>query len=87
MDDDFGLACPNCKQIFPGSITLGVVAAHMEVEHNETEVKLDMVVLCPRCHGIMPLERTEHTRSGLRHHHYCGKCKRSKTVNQSKMNE
>lgn len=87
MSDGFGLACPECKHIFSMKITMGVVAAHMEVEHNITEVKLDLVVLCLRCDGIMPLERTEHTKSGPKHHHYCDRCKRSRIVNQRDMDE
>lgn len=86
-DEDFGLACPHCWHVFPNEIAAGVVAAHMEVEHGigtNENIKLELVVLCPRCRGIMPLERTEHTKSGMRHHHYCYKCKRSKTVNQNK---
>lgn len=83
-DDTFGLACPTCGHIFPGDVTVGVLAAHMEVLHEDTgdEVHVEMVVLCPRCHKAMDLVRSEPTATGQRHHYDCKPCHRTRTVNQ-----
>lgn len=77
--DGFGLACKHCGHLFPGDVTMGVVAAHFEIEHDDGEIELELSVLCPRCQSAMALERKEgnHTWWG------CSTCHRTRKVTQN----
>lgn len=77
-DDGFGLACTHCRYLFPLDITTGVLAAHFETEHDTTDVKLELVVLCPRCNGAMELESTRGNLSSFA----CKPCHRTRVVKQ-----
>lgn len=82
--DGMGLCCIHCRFVFPGEITSGVMAAHFETEHGTTDVKLELVALCPRCEKPMMFERTETLSSGLlRDYFSCNDCHRSRTVHRN----
>lgn len=83
--DGFGLACNECGHIFPLGVTMGVTAAHMEIEHGQTddEVKLELVVLCPRCSKAMSLFYDEPVATGRRLHYECVPCHRVRRINQA----
>lgn len=84
-DDGFGLACQDCGHIFPSDVTVGVVGAHMETEHDDVsdKIHLELVMLCPRCRKAMSLFYSEPTASGERHHYECVPCHRVRAVNQT----
>lgn len=76
-NDGFGLACTHCGFVFPLGITQGVMAAHFETEHGVTKVDLNLVVLCPRCDGVMVFEYEP--RPG-REQYYCDPCRRTRVI-------
>jgi hypothetical protein len=78
VDDGFGLACQHCRFVFPIDITVGVLAAHFETEHDTTDVRVELVVLCPRCTGVMELLHTV----GNKLHYGCAPCHRTRIVTQ-----
>jgi len=67
------LSCPKCGWIPGDDVTMGVVRAHMESEHQDPEVTLELVVVCPVCDTIAPLTRDD----GRRTIHDCPTCKRT----------
>ncbi len=77
------LCCQICRWRPPGDIEMNLVEAHFDLEpdHDPANIRLELVAVC--CDLEMRLDRTERRRSGsLRHHYTCGKCRRSKTINQ-----
>ena len=69
------LACLPCKWIIPEDITIGVLAAHFEAEHQTTEVTVELVVVC-RCGTIMNFEGSLAGRDTFG----CPQCQRSRTI-------
>lgn len=78
MADPFRLACKHCGWRPPEDLEMGVAAAHFETEHNTTEVAFDLVVVCDRCDGVMPLFAI----LGEEHHFQCEPCKRGRIIRQ-----
>jgi hypothetical protein len=64
---------------------MGVVKAHFETEHDTAEVKLDLVVLCRRCGGVMEFERSVATSKGTKDHFWCQPCHRSRVVRRGEV--
>lgn len=73
----FGLACPDCRHVFPRNITVGVTAAHMEAEHGREDVKFDLVVLCAKCNTITDLKQKFSNNKFL---HVCPRCGKTEMV-------
>ncbi len=85
MDIPTGLSlvCHVCRWQPPDDLEMSFVQAHFDVEpdHDPGNIKLELVALC--CGLEMAMARTEPLRSGGQRPHYsCGKCHRSRTVNQ-----
>lgn len=74
--DGMALACKVCGFRPAGEVTMGVFAAHVETEHDTTELLLDLVVICDRCDVVMPHRRSE----GNRHWHDCPQCRRTRVL-------
>lgn len=69
------LACKHCRHRMPEDVTMGVAAAHFEIEHDTTEVEFELVVVC-RCEREMPYVGSE----GGRDLFWCEPCKRGKAI-------
>lgn len=78
-DDDWGLTCIHCQFVFPIDITVGVMAAHFDAEHQADKVHVELVPLCPRCNKPMTFEREL---GPVRHLWGCDPCHRSRVVRQ-----
>lgn len=78
-DDDMALACKHCAYRFPIHITVGVMAAHFETEHDTTEVELELVVVCPRCDRVMAFEHS----IGNKDHFACSSCHRVRVITRT----
>lgn len=79
------LLCRYCRHPWPPDVTMGVVAAHYEIEHDHTgdDLPMDMAAVCGQCRVEMTLERTEPRRAGgLLHHYQCPVCRRSARFRQ-----
>jgi hypothetical protein len=74
-DDGFALECQHCHYRFPMDVTVGVLAAHFEAEHQTTDVKLDLAVVC-RCDRSMTFVRAERNRDLFT----CGSCHRTRVI-------
>jgi transposase-like protein len=83
VPDGFGLACRHCGHVFPEAVTVGVAAAHFEIEHDTTDVAFELVVLCFRCKTAMRLDHSAPARAGGQRHTYsCDPCHRTLVVKQ-----
>lgn len=79
MSADFwALACTHCGYRFPTTITVGVMAAHFEAEHDTTDVRVELVVLCDRCNQVM----THFATVGEEIHYQCEPCHRGRIIHQ-----
>lgn len=76
VPDGFALLCSICRYRPPEGITVAVLAAHFEVEHDTDAVTLELVALCPRCDRPM---RHDYSHGNLDHFE-CDACKRSRIV-------
>lgn len=76
VPDGMALACQTCGWRPPVDLVMGVVAAHFETEHDTTDVRLDLIVLCPHCDLSMPFV---YSRNGV-DHFSCDECLRSRRV-------
>ncbi len=76
VPDGTALLCQTCGWRPDENLTVGLVKAHFEVEHDTSEVRLDLVALCPRCAAAM---RFTHHHAG-RDHHVCDGCRRTRTI-------
>lgn len=82
--EGFGLGCKHCGHLFPMDVTIGVAAAHMEIEHDAATVEFDLAVLCPRCRKAMTFTRREVQGDGSARNWYdCGPCHRTRMVRQN----
>lgn len=52
------------------------MAAHFEVEHQTTEVRVELVPICPRCDVPMTFDHTH----GNRDHFWCPQCRRNRVI-------
>jgi len=58
----FALACGECGWRPASEVTMGVFKAHVETEHPDTDandLRMDMVVVCPRDNTVAPLTRSK----------------------------
>lgn len=76
--DGFALRCAHCDYRPPRDVTVGVLGAHFEVEHNTHDLRTELIVVCPRCDGEMPLERE--IVPGRKYLHGCARCRRTRIV-------
>lgn len=79
--DGMALACRHCRHRFPDGVTVGVISAHFETEHDRSDVQLDLVVLCPRCDAEMALERQEPGRDTF----HCPPCHRTRVIKRQEV--
>lgn len=75
-NDGFALECVHCRYRAPLDAPVSFLAAHFDVEHDTTDVKVELTVICPRCDRRMAYERTE----GSRDYFACTPCHRSRVV-------
>lgn len=81
VPDGMALICRTCRWRPDQELTVGLVAAHFETEHDTDAVRLELVVLCPRCDTAMAFNRSEPIRSGgERDFFHCPACLRTRTV-------
>lgn len=76
VPDGMALLCQTCRWRPDENLMVGVVKAHFETEHGTSDVRLDLVALCPRCDTAMTFE---HHRAG-RDHFVCDGCRRTRTI-------
>lgn len=76
--DGFALRCQFCDYRPPRDITVGVLGAHFDTEHDGAHPQMELIVLCPRCDGEMPLERE--LTPGRKYLHTCSRCRRTRIV-------
>jgi hypothetical protein len=74
-----GLRCRHCRHVFPAGVTIGVVHAHIKVEHSRDQIELELVPLC-RCGRGMDYLRS----SGSRDHFWCEPCRRSRVLSRDR---
>lgn len=82
MTDPFRLACKHCGWRPDKDLTMGVAAAHFEIEHGTTEPIFDLIVICDRCDKQMTLFATIPNGDRLEHHYQCEPCHRGRVINQ-----
>lgn len=78
------LACQPCRWRPAAGLPMGIVAAHFETEHPEMvtddggpDVRLDMVVVCPRC-DLEVAESSRRDGDGWTEYlHDCPRCHRT----------
>lgn len=79
--DGMALICQLCGWRPDEALTQGVVSAHFETEHDSTDVRLELVVLCPCCDKPMRYERSAEMRSGAARDFFsCPTCHRTRTI-------
>ena len=81
---DLVLCCGICRWRPPNDMEMNLVEAHfdMEPDHDPDDIRLELVAIC--CDLEMAFDRTETRQSGgTRHHYSCGKCRKSKVVDQN----
>lgn len=83
VPDGMALTCQLCGYRPADNLTMGVLAAHFETEHDTADVRLDLVVICDRCDVVMPLQRTQ----GRKSYHDCPRCHRTRVITQSAMSD
>ncbi len=76
VPDGMALACRTCAWRPGDNLTIGVLAAHFEAEHDTSKVELDLIVLCPRCDKPMNLFATV----GNEDHFTCDLCHRDRKI-------
>jgi hypothetical protein len=64
------LKCRECDWIPAGDIPMGLVKAHVDIEHEGREVALDLVAKCPFCDEIMDIFSQHGKKIEYRH---CGR--------------
>ena len=72
----FALKCMSCDWRPEDDVTMGVVKAHFETEHEDIPIGLELIIVCPRCDASMTLLATV----GRADHFECKPCHRSKIV-------
>lgn len=77
-NETFGLACDHCRQLFPLNGTVADMQAHFIAEHDTTDVRVELAVLCPRCRKPMDLAFLV----GHRRYFDCAPCYRRRVVTQ-----
>lgn len=77
--EGFALLCGICRWRVPLGITVALVQAHMETEHDTDAVALELVALCPRCDRPMRFDYSH----GEIDYFECDVCKRSRMVRRS----
>ncbi len=81
--DALVLVCQLCRWRPPEGEPVSLVAAHFDVDHDTTDVRMELVAWCDRCDQQMTYDRTSAIRGGGQKHHYsCGRCHRSTVVTQ-----
>jgi hypothetical protein len=73
------LICALCRWRPADGTPMGVVAAHFETEHDSTDGRLELVVLCLRCDKPMTYERSE----GLQDFFSCLACHRTRVIGRT----
>jgi transposase-like protein len=74
--DGMALICATCRWRPTGDLTVGVLAAHFETEHDTSHIHMELVALCPRCDQPMTFERS----IGNRDIFACEPCHRTRTI-------
>ena len=82
VPDGFALVCYVCRWRPNPDVTAGVLAAHFDTEegHEPGRIRLELVVLCPRCDEPMPLDYTR----GLIDVFHCGRCHRQRSIRRGR---
>jgi hypothetical protein len=75
VPDGMALTCQLCGWRPGTGLHMGVVTAHFETEHDSDDVRLKLVVLCPRCDKPMTFVRSER-----RDIFACDPCRRIRTI-------
>lgn len=74
-------------------MTMGVLRAHFEIEHPESvkeekdgelDIRMDMIVVCPRCDRTLPLFASLDKGDHFEQHYHCNDCHRGYVINQAK---
>lgn len=76
VPDGMALLCQTCQWRPDENLTVGLMQAHFETEHDTSDIRLDLVALCPRCDTAMAFE---HHHAG-RDHFVCATCRRARTI-------
>jgi hypothetical protein len=79
--DIWALACIHCRYRFPTDLTVGVMAAHFEAEHDTTDVQVELVVVCDRCDR----EMIHFATVGEQIHYQCEPCHRGRIIHQGQV--
>jgi DNA-directed RNA polymerase subunit RPC12/RpoP len=74
----FALACKHCGWRPDPNLTMGVAAQHFETEHDTTEPRFELIVVCDRCDRVM----THLATIGEEHHYQCEPCRRGRVIHQ-----
>jgi hypothetical protein len=83
----FRLACHLCHWLPDTDLSMGVVQAHFDTEHDGAEVELDMVTLCPRDGATLVRSNTIDMATYLLLVYDCPTCNRVYRVHQQKRKE
>lgn len=82
--DVFALACQHCGWRPDSNLTMSVAAQHFETEHDTTEPKFELIVVCDRCDRQMDLFATLDQGDHFEHHYQCEPCHRGRRLKQRK---
>jgi len=76
VPDGFALLCKTCRLRLANDATMAVVEQHFALEHQTTDLRLELVAICPRCDEPM---RHDYT-LGLVDVFACDRCHRTRRV-------
>lgn len=79
VPDGFALVCAVCRLRLALDATMAVVEQHFELEHQSTDLRLELVAICPRCDQPMRHDFSH----GLNDHFACDHCHRSRVVRRT----
>lgn len=79
VPDGMALTCKPCGLRLDDNAPMGVIAAHFELEHDGADIMLELVVICPRCDGVMAYEGS----FGRVDRFQCEPCHRTRTLRRS----
>lgn len=74
--DGMALICQTCHWRPDEGLSVGLLRAHFETEHGTEDVRMELVVLCPRCDKAMTFDRS----FGNRDHFACQPCHRVRVI-------
>ena len=74
--DGMALLCQTCRWRPDENMPTGLMVAHFETEHGTTDVRLELVALCPRCDIPMTFDYSH----GDKDYFGCVQCRRTRTI-------